>query len=127
MPLYFYISGNMETVKAAASLAALAHEGRLEIYRLLVAAGPGGLTVGDIAKKLHMPGATLSFHLSQLKHAGLVVARRDGRQLIQTADFDRMNQLVSYLTENCCGGESCAPVCKPAPSRRERVRKVSVR
>ena len=111
----------MKTVVPA--LSALAHEGRLEIYRLLVAAGPDGLTVGDIARKLKLPGATLSFHLSQLKHAGLVVARRDGRRLIQTADFSRMNDLVGYLTENCCGGQSCAPasnpasVCKPAPSK----------
>src|ERR1700754_5111800 len=98
----------MEIFDAVASLSALAHEGRLAIYRLLVAAGPKGLTVGRIAAKVDMPGATLSFHLSQLKHAGLVVARRNGRELIQTADFDRMNNLVSYLTENCCGGQSCA-------------------
>jgi ArsR family transcriptional regulator, arsenate/arsenite/antimonite-responsive transcriptional repressor len=99
----------MESTTAVTSLAALAHEGRLAIYRLLVEAGPGGLVVGDIASKLKMPGATLSFHLSQLKHAGLVRARRDGRQLIQTADFTRMSALVGYLTENCCGGRSCAP------------------
>lgn len=104
----------MESFAAVAALAALAHEGRLEIYRLLVAAGPDGLTVGEIGAKLAMPGATLSFHLAQLKHAGLAAARRDGRRLIQTADFDRMNRLVGYLTENCCGGAACAPVCKPA-------------
>lgn len=103
----------MEQVKAVAALAALAHEGRLSIYRLLVVAGPEGLTVGEIGSKLDMPGGTLSFHLSQLKHAGLVVARRNGRQLIQTADFERMNGLVAYLTENCCGGQPCAPACKP--------------
>jgi len=104
----------METKAYVGALSALAHEGRLKIYRLLVKRGPAGLTVGEIGDKLHMPGATLSFHLSQLKHAGLVRARRDGRQLIQTADFDRMNGLVAYLTENCCGGQSCAPVCKPS-------------
>ena len=103
----------MESFIAAAALSALAHEGRLEIFRRLVQAGPEGLVVGKIASKLDMPGATLSFHLSQLKQAGLVHARREGRQLVQTADFDRMNALVAYLTENCCGGASCAPVCKP--------------
>ncbi len=96
------------------ALSALAHEARLEIFRLLVKAGPSGLTVGEIGTKLEIPGATLSFHLAQLHHAGLVSARREGRQLIQTADFDRMNGLVAYLTENCCGGEPCPPVCKPA-------------
>jgi DNA-binding transcriptional ArsR family regulator len=103
----------MESEPHIAALSALAHEARLEIYRRLVQAGPAGLTVGEIGKKLDIPGATLSFHLSQLKHAGLVKARRDGRQLIQTADFDRMNGLVAYLTENCCGGQPCGPVCKP--------------
>lgn len=97
---------------AVSALAALAHEGRLEIFRLLVQAGPSGLVVGEIAAKLDLPGATLSFHLSQLKHAGLVNARREGRQLVQTADFDRVTGLIGYLTENCCGGQSCAPVCR---------------
>ena len=107
----------MESTKVVAALSALAHEGRLQIFRLLVTAGPDGLTVGEVAKKLKMPGATLSFHLSQLKHAGLVVARRDGRQLIQTADFERMNDLIAYLTENCCSAAgACAPVCRPTPS-----------
>jgi ArsR family transcriptional regulator, arsenate/arsenite/antimonite-responsive transcriptional repressor len=110
----------METYAAAAALSALAHEGRLEIFRLLVQAGPRGVVVGDIASKLDMPNATLSFHLSQLKHAGLVHARRDGRQLIQNADFARMNELVAYLTENCCGGAACAPVCKPSPKKRRK-------
>lgn len=99
----------MESIIAAATLAALAHEGRLDIFRYLVEAGPEGRTVGEIAVRLGMPGATLSFHLSQLQHAGLVRARREGRRLIQTADFDRMNALVGYLTENCCGGRTCMP------------------
>ncbi len=113
----------MESNLAVSALAALAHEGRLAIYRLLVVAGPDGLTVGDIGDKLKMPGATLSFHLSQLKHAGLVAARRDGRRLIQTADFARINGLVAYLTENCCGGQACAPVCKPATNKNRRAPK----
>lgn len=103
----------MESKSAVAALAALAHDGRLSIYRLLVEAGPAGRTVGEIAERLGMPGATLSFHLRQMKSAGLVQARRDGRQLIQTADFVCMNALVDYLTENCCGGEDCRPSCAP--------------
>ncbi len=115
----------MESINAVTALAALAHEGRLAIYRLLVEAGAEGLVVGDIAARLRIPGATLSFHLSQLKHAGLVRARRDGRQLIQTADFARMNALIGYLTENCCGGQACGPVCKPAIPRISKPRKRS--
>src|SRR5262249_38713690 len=106
----------MEKTAAVDALAALAHAGRLAIYRLLVTAGPQGLAVGAIAAKLKIPGATLSFHLAALHQAGLVAARRDGARLIQTADFARMNALVGYLTENCCGGVvSCKPaVCKPS-------------
>ena len=105
----------MEINIAVAALAALAHDGRLKIFKLLVEAGPEGLPVGDIAAALGIPGATLSFHLSQLKHAGLVRAARSGRQLIQTADFERMNTLVAYLTENCCGETQTArtPACSP--------------
>lgn len=110
----------MEILPAVSALSALAHEARLAIYRLLVEAGPKGLTVGRIAAKLELPGATLSFHLGQLQHAGLVKARRAGRQLIQTADFSRMNELVGYLTENCCGGDAaaCAPAAKPKRKRK---------
>ena len=106
--------------RAVDALSALAHDGRLAIYRLLMQAGPQGLTVGRIAKKLDMPGATLSFHLSVLKHAGLVRAERRGRELIQTTDFARMNDLVAYLTENCCGGDAtaCAPGVVSVPKRR---------
>ena len=112
----------MEYHTAAAALGALAHEGRLAIYRLLVEAGPAGLTVGVIAKKLALPGATLSFHLAQLQHAELVATRREGQRLIQTADFSKMNDLVAFLTENCCGGQACAPVCKPAPRKKRAKR-----
>lgn len=105
----------MNINSAVDALGALAHDGRLSIFRLLVAAGPAGLTVGLIGKRLKMPGATLSFHLSQLKRAGLVHARRNGRLLIQTADFTRMSDLIGFLTENCCGGPAlCAPLCEPA-------------
>ncbi len=112
----------MKITDTVAALAALAHEGRLAIYRLLVQRGPAGMTVGEIAAKLDMPGATLSFHLSALKHAGLVHARRDGRRLIQTADFKRMTGLVDYLTENCCGDPGlCAPACKPAAAPKRKA------
>lgn len=110
----------MESFDAVAALSALAHEGRLSIYRMLVEAGPDGLAVGDIAAKLEMPAATLSFHLSHLQRSNLIHASREGRRLIQTADFDRMNGLIGYLTENCCGGQSCAPVCKPAKTQKKR-------
>jgi DNA-binding transcriptional ArsR family regulator len=103
----------MEINTAVAAFSALAHEGRLSIYRLLVEAGADGLPVGEIAAALDMPGPTLSFHLSRLQRAGLIHTDRQGRRLIQSADFTQMNALIGYLTENCCGGESCAPVCKP--------------
>lgn len=96
----------------------MAHEARLAICRLLVETGPQGTTVGHIAAKLGLPGATLSFHLSHLKRAGLVASHRTGRQLIQTADFKRMNALVGYLTENCCGGEPCMPAAKPTARKK---------
>ena len=108
-------------IDAVACLAALAHDGRLSIYRLLIQAGPEGLTVGEIARRLRIPGPTLSFHLSQLKHAGLARAERDGRRLIQTANYARMNRLIGYLTENCCGDPAlCAPVCRPAAEPKKR-------
>jgi len=114
----------METYIAVGALAALAQEARLSIFRMLVQAGPEGLRVGAIGKALAIPPATLSFHLAQLQHAGLVTARRKGRELIQMAAFAHMNALVGYLTENCCGGDvqACAPiVCKPAPRRRKKT------
>jgi len=110
----------MEIYSAVSALNGLAHEGRLAIYRLLVQAGPEGLSVGHIAKKVRMPGATLSFHLAQLQQAGLVAAHRDGRQLIQTADFARMNALLAYLTENCCGGAPCGPAACAPPARKKK-------
>lgn len=96
---------------AVDALAALAQESRLAVFRLLVEAGPAGLTPGRIAETLGLPAATLSFHLRNLSHAGLVDSRQDGRFLIYTARFDTMNALVAYLTENCCGGhpENCRP------------------
>ena len=95
---------------AVDALAALAQETRLEVYRLLVEAGPEGLAAGRIAEKLDLPAATLSFHLAHLARAGLARSRSEGRFVIYSADFGNMNDLVGYLTDNCCGGRACAPV-----------------
>lgn len=103
----------METKQAITALGALAQETRLDIFRLLVRRGPDGLAAGVIAESLGVPSATLSFHLAQLTHAGLIEQRRESRSLIYSADFDCMNALVGFLTENCCGGNAvaCAPIC----------------
>jgi ArsR family transcriptional regulator, arsenate/arsenite/antimonite-responsive transcriptional repressor len=99
----------VETQIVVDALSALAHETRLKVFRLLVAAGPQGLPAGAIGEKLALPGATLSFHLAHLSRAGLARGRQEGRFVIYSADFDNMLQLVGYLTDNCCGGRSCAP------------------
>jgi DNA-binding transcriptional ArsR family regulator len=104
-----------EVGKIVGSLGALAHEHRLAAYRLLVEKGPAGLPAGALAEQMAMPPSSLTFHLQQLLQAGLVTQRRLGRQIIYAADFANMNSLVAYLTENCCGGQVCAPVCDPAP------------
>ena len=104
----------METTQAVQALSALAQGTRLSIFRLLVQAGPAGMAAGSIGEKLDLPPATLSFHLAGLARAGIAKSRQDGRFVIYTADFDSMNALVGYLTENCCGGASCAPeACQP--------------
>ena len=99
--------------QAIDALAALAQETRLKVYRLLVEAGPGGLPAGRIGEALGLPPATLSFHLAQLARAGLARSRQEGRFVIYAADFQNMNALVGYLTENCCRGQSCVPATKP--------------
>lgn len=95
----------MEKTDAIAALAALAQESRLDIFRLLVQAGPDGMAAGQIGERLGLPSATLSFHLNQLKHADLVTFRREGRSLIYVAEYPAMNALLGYLTENCCQGD----------------------
>jgi len=100
--------------QAVDALAALAQETRLSVFRLLVEAGPDGLAAGRIGEELELPPPTLSFHLAHLARTGLVRSRQDGRFVIYSADFQNMNQLVGYLTENCCGGGSCAPSTKGA-------------
>jgi len=118
----------MKKLKAIAALASLAQETRLEIFRLLVQNGPQGLAAGEIGERLGLPSPTLSFHLSHLKHAGLVKSRRQSRSIIYSADFATMSGVMAYLTENCCGGRSelCAPAaCAPNRSAAaEPVRKV---
>jgi ArsR family transcriptional regulator, arsenate/arsenite/antimonite-responsive transcriptional repressor len=122
----FHYSGNMETIRAVQSLSALAQGSRLAIFRLLVQAGPAGMAAGSIGEKLELPAATLSFHLAGLTRAGLAKSRQDGRFVIYTADFESMNALVGFLTENCCGGQSCAPsACQPATIKGDEDEKTS--
>jgi ArsR family transcriptional regulator, arsenate/arsenite/antimonite-responsive transcriptional repressor len=105
----------MNGKKAVAALGALAHETRLQLFRLLVQRGPDGLSAGVIAERLRIPPSSLTFHLQQLTHAGLITQRRLSRQLIYATDFAAMNAVMTYLTENCCGGSVvCAPLCQPA-------------
>jgi len=99
-----------------AALGALAHEHRLAAYRLLVEAGPDGLPAGAIAGRLGIPPSSLTFHLQHLLRAGLVIQRRVSRHLIYAMVPAAMNDLVGYLTENCCGGAACSPACVPATS-----------
>ena len=104
----------MEEAQVIRALAALAQASRLQVFRLLVVAGPAGLTPGHMAEQLGVPGATLSFHLKELTHAGMVMHERDGRNLIYRASFDHMNELLAYLTTNCCQGEACIERAAPA-------------
>jgi ArsR family transcriptional regulator, arsenate/arsenite/antimonite-responsive transcriptional repressor len=105
----------MKTPHVIEALGALAHEYRLAIYRLLVQRGPQGLPAGAIGAGIGLAPSSLTFHLQALQRAGLILQRREGRQLIYIADFDAMNGLVGYLTENCCAGndQACATGCKP--------------
>lgn len=103
----------METSDVVLALSALAQTSRLAVFRALVQAGPDGLAAGKIADLTGIPPSSLSFHLKELTHAGLTQARQEGRYVIYTARFDSMNALLGYLTENCCGGHPCAPVCNP--------------
>src|ERR1700683_2188002 len=101
----------MKNSKVIGALGALAQETRLDIFRLLVQKGFEGLPAGEIGARLGQPSPTMSFHLNQLRFAGLVTSRRASRSIIYRANFKAMNDLLAYLTENCCGGrpESCAP------------------
>jgi DNA-binding transcriptional ArsR family regulator len=119
----------MESELAIKRLSAIAQEARLEVFRLLVKAGPEGMAAGDIARKLDVPANTLSAQLLVLSNAGLVRARRDGRSIIYAMNFDAVGELLVFLMEDCCGGraEVCAPLvgiarracCEPKGDRHE--------
>ena len=113
----------MKTQNAVAALAALAQDNRLDVFRLLVQAGPDGMAAGQVAEKLGLAPNTLTFHFDRLKGAGLVTVRRDGRSMIYAARYETMNDLIAFLTENCCQGAPCMPeaACKPARARRAKV------
>lgn len=105
----------METKSTIAALAALAQESRLAVFRLLVQAGPAGMAASKIAEQISASPSALSFHLKELTHAQLVSSRNEGRFVIYSANFETMNGLIAFLTDNCCGGNVCTPAtaCRP--------------
>lgn len=110
----------MKQPDAVAALAALAQENRLAVFRLLIQAGPDGLPAGEVADRLKLSPSALTFHFDRLRGAGLVTVRREGRSMIYAAQYEAMNALLGFLTENCCQGapEECAPVvCTPAKTK----------
>ena len=115
----------MKKQQAVAVLAALAQDNRLDVFRLLVKAGPEGMPAGHIAASLRLPPSALTFHLDRLRECGLVAVRRDGRSMIYAARYEAMNALVSYLTDHCCQGrpELCVP--KPGRALRKKLDAVS--
>ena len=118
----------MEQIDAVTALAALAQDNRLDVFRLLVEAGPEGLPAGEVAQVLSLAPNTLTFHFDRLRAAALVTVRREGRSMIYAARFETMNALLGYLTENCCGGApaKCAPSTGCAPARAKKRKKESV-
>jgi len=124
----FDYSRIMNETESIAALSALAHEHRLEVFRLLVRNGPEGLSAGDIAASLSVAPSSLSFHLGHLERAGLIRSRREQRRIIYAANLDGMGRLLSFLTQDCCGGhaEICAsfipatPIAGPRSSRGDR-------
>jgi DNA-binding transcriptional ArsR family regulator len=119
---YFYIFGNVKSQEAIIGLAALAQESRLALFRLLVRRGPEGYTPTQLGEKLDIPAPTLSFHLKELQHAGLIEARREGRFLFYSARFDRIAELVEFMTAECCSqaDEACDVNCKPIAAHAKR-------
>lgn len=115
----------MEKADAVVALAALAQENRLDVFRELVEAGPGGMAAGAVAEALNLAPNTLSFHFDRLRAAGLVTVQREGRSMIYAAHFATMNALLAYLTANCCRGkpEKCGPpeICQPARAKKSKV------
>src|SRR4051794_2690203 len=114
----------MKSIDAISALGALASEARLAVFRLLVKRGPAGYTPSQLSDRLGVPAPTLSFHLKELVHADLIVSRREGRNLYYSPDFERMNALIRFLTENCCSlaDEGCGPDCKPVAAAVPRKR-----
>ena len=108
----------MERSDALIALAALAQDNRLEMFRLLVQAGPKGLPAGAVAERLDLPPNTLTFHFDRLRTAGLVAARREGRSIIYAAQYETMNGLIKFLTENCCGGAARNPAVRNGSTRK---------
>ena len=111
----------METLNAAELLAALGHESRLSIFRMLVEAGPEGIVASAMGEHLGLPGATLSFHLSHLSRVGLIKGQRESRFIRYSAEYETMDELIAFLTNNCCQGKSCLPktiACDTTEKRR---------
>lgn len=96
----------MDNKKAVILLASIAQEARLDVFRMLIQAGEEGLSAGVIGERLGIPGSTLSFHLKELSHAGLIQARQESRYIYYSANYEAMNELLSYLSENCCAGQA---------------------
>ena len=119
----------MKKLEAVAALAALAQDNRLDVFRLLVKAGPDGMPAGGVADALGLAPNTLTFHFDRLRHAGLVTVRRESRSMIYAAQFETMNELLAFLTENCCGGvsEKCKPAAACKPTRAKRAKVTAVR
>lgn len=109
----------MKSSDVVNALAALAQESRLAIFRALVRAGPASLSAGKIAEATNVPPSSVSFHMKELVHASMATARSEGRFVIYTANFKTMNKLLGFLTENCCGGNTCNTVCSPVCSTTE--------
>src|ERR1700757_2595408 len=103
----------MKTKFIVTALAALAQESRLAIFRALVQAGPAGLSAGKISEAIGVAPSSVSFHMKELAHADMVTSRHEGRFVIYAANFATMNTVLAFLTENCCGGNPCTPVCSP--------------
>jgi ArsR family transcriptional regulator len=107
----------MKSKAVVTALSALAQETRLAVFRLLITAGPEGMTPSKMAERLDLPAATLSFHLKELSHSGLILSRQESRFIYYSADFKAMNKLIAFLTENCCAGTACetssVDICEP--------------
>ena len=115
----------MKERSALVAFSALSHQSRLGVFRVLLEAGPDGLPAGEIAQRLRIAPNALSFHLTQLRDAGLVTNKRNGRQIVYAADYAGMQSLVGFLTENCCqhSAKKCSPKCAPKPSPSHRAKK----